>query len=845
MNINEIEIIQAGVNDPRFGVVDLYVDRTTGVNYMAKTLKLANIEDLNKAKAQSEGRKTIQHENLLNFIGYQYDEHNLTLTGFFEHHIHDQNWTETNFPLSMWFQSLHEMAKGLAQCQKHHIIHGDIRPSYIYFDTKNLRWVLLDRLSDTASPIQVQFNNFRQDKRLYMAPELFSEIAELNRTHQGVTYSDLKLNYSPYKADSFSLGMSLLEIYINDQSLQSCYNKDSGSFDFELLETIINDIKRHHLNDALISAIISFIAQNMLNSNPKSRLAPKKLNKLIEADIKPIYETCKDNFSNNNERNSAIDWGYGSKLEPHMMNMTEPEHFDVLSPSKTNVDATAPLLVSVVQDQKEESEDPNLELSQKISRKQNSEENENMSEDEKEENDLAVQLKMSAVKNLNLHEVEYEFNFDSCSNIVNDNDRVIVKRANASIVTQPVELKEVITKEMNDEKEFIFIDGHDISTVRNSKENSLVVSTNQIQHNELGTVILEPINDKEDDSNVDGGSEVVVYEGDNQEAVENSLQNDPVDADCEEIFIETNESAEIINDHDHNNFNPNSNQNSDAQRRSTSEFLKNIDEQIRESENYLNSHRFDDKLCPISHRATQLVDILEVKNSGLNTPIEIDNSNVPMYYTQDNIENSPVYDDKPLVYEVSATNETPDKMHDNSLDVPLDNSKPSSPQVQSFDDKIRLHTAGHITKTFMKQGNPSLTSSNLPTVHENSNGVSFYVSRPNPLSVNVRETHKNFFSSHNPHSNYNTLDFSKPNKEKMNVNVNDFQTHYEKIVQQSKEIREPTYVSVRDLTVEKPNNSKLNYQAQKNGFGIDTRDLILVRIENGVNIYRYKEDLNL
>ena len=82
------------------------------------------------------------------------------------------------------------------------MIHADLRPELISVPIKRgQNFQILDRLGDPSPPSQVQLNNFKSGKSLYMSPVIFQSICSRQE----------KIVHNPFKSDIFGLGMILLE----------------------------------------------------------------------------------------------------------------------------------------------------------------------------------------------------------------------------------------------------------------------------------------------------------------------------------------------------------------------------------------------------------------------------------------------------------------------------------------------------------------------------------------------------------------------------------------------------------------------------------------------------------
>lgn len=110
---------------------------------------------------------------------------------------------------------------------------GDLRPSHISVDNQKQEYKLLDRLNDPSTILQANVNHILSDQPLYCSPAIFDAIKTNKKT----------LEHDPFKSDSFSLGLILLEIGTM-QSVQKVYNHDDGAFNQDLLNSSLDHFKQ-------------------------------------------------------------------------------------------------------------------------------------------------------------------------------------------------------------------------------------------------------------------------------------------------------------------------------------------------------------------------------------------------------------------------------------------------------------------------------------------------------------------------------------------------------------------------------------------------------------------------
>lgn len=189
-----------------------------------------------------------------------------------------------------------ELLYGMSFLEEGRMVHGNIRPELISVPvSKEDNFRLLDRLADPSPPIQNQMNNFQNHKDIYMAPVFFTSFLS----------NSLKIRHNPFKSDSFSLGMVILEAGLL-QSVQSVYNRNSPDFQIDkqkLIFFVEKFISLYSQDEVLIEALMI-----MLEFGEALRQTPSEL---LDS-IKYMQQTQKDK---NRLKGSAVKTQIMSRLK--------------------------------------------------------------------------------------------------------------------------------------------------------------------------------------------------------------------------------------------------------------------------------------------------------------------------------------------------------------------------------------------------------------------------------------------------------------------------------------------------------------------------------------------------
>lgn len=216
----------ASEEDDRFGYVQVY--RCADLLVFSKERRSCEMADFTRDLFQVRERLKLNEACMLRMIDYSTeqtkveDETIYTVKAYFEYptgdlayDIDERSVKKMYFSANDLILMLSNMAEAIAFLQKNKMIHGDIRPKYFaYFETDK-KFKLLDRLGAPAPAWQVQQANIKAGVDLYMSPMLYLNLQRGNR----------RFRHNPYKSDSFSLGIVILECGLME-SIQGVYNAE-------------------------------------------------------------------------------------------------------------------------------------------------------------------------------------------------------------------------------------------------------------------------------------------------------------------------------------------------------------------------------------------------------------------------------------------------------------------------------------------------------------------------------------------------------------------------------------------------------------------------------------------
>lgn len=267
------------LDDSRLGEVDVIDGPTPHARSFIKRTQHASEEEYLAAVETTKERKLLNNDVLLTvheIRGYPEDFITEVIYEFPQGDDYDEKLGITERLIG--FRCILE---AIAFLQENKRVHGDIRPSFVYFSKKECWAKLIDRLADRTSPLQCQLGNIKRRKFLYMPPKIFEQLVSQSPS----------IKHNAYKTDVFALGMTVLETFCLPSLLQSLYNIEEKKFNYAGLEMILDKLLHLAVEDPT-RAFVVYLKEVVLQPDESKVLGPKESLALLKEikELKPIWE---------------------------------------------------------------------------------------------------------------------------------------------------------------------------------------------------------------------------------------------------------------------------------------------------------------------------------------------------------------------------------------------------------------------------------------------------------------------------------------------------------------------------------------------------------------------------
>lgn len=302
MDLSKYVQMEESYDDLRFGPVAIFYDPENEQDIICiKKRQFSCIEEFHEKLKIANERLQFLNPYILKMLFVESDRDLLTINIGFQYPNEDLvvRAGVLKSPNEV-LKFLHDILCGMAFLQEHKMVHGNIRPEYIYFDPREENYVLLDRFGDFLTPNQVQHENIVNDLYLYLDPAIFVNLCKNNQN----------FSYHPYRAETFALGIVAISMILYNEGsderspVQDIYDRDLATFNEIYLQSILESVKTSYFTTPESELIFDFINYCLLTLNTSQRLGPIKAYKMLKKTLWKFSNSSYTSFAHTPEENS-------------------------------------------------------------------------------------------------------------------------------------------------------------------------------------------------------------------------------------------------------------------------------------------------------------------------------------------------------------------------------------------------------------------------------------------------------------------------------------------------------------------------------------------------------------
>ena len=310
-------------NDPRFGDIQIVQNPQTSQRFLMKEKITNSDKDFGRDVTSARRRMTLNHPGLQHMEDYStatksdFCSKHYTTRGYYQYprtdlraemmarkkNLNDFNHEELT---NMTYQNL----DALAFLHKQGCAFEDIRPEYIGFGDRPNHYFLCDRLNNPSNAQVANTQHFLANRPLYCSPKIW----------KGICNKEKNIQHNPYKSDSWSLGMTILEAGTHN-NVQDIYDRDDKKVKSHKLDAHLHHFREkygHH------NSLLCDMVENCLLEDEDKRYDATALLEQV-----PPYGEIQSHFKNSNHEHHVEHHGgdhHGEhRVEHHVEHVHHPE----------------------------------------------------------------------------------------------------------------------------------------------------------------------------------------------------------------------------------------------------------------------------------------------------------------------------------------------------------------------------------------------------------------------------------------------------------------------------------------------------------------------------------------
>lgn len=269
MKLTNFVLIEERIWDIRFGTISIYKERSRDdILIFEKSRNSHSKEDHEFSVLQAKSRQKLSHPNMLRMLGIIHDDVKWSTSAYFDYpncDLIDAMGRLTDPKETVRF--LADILEVIIYLEDLDMVHGDVRPEFIYFHPRLQRYVLLDRMIDDSSVFQAQMNNlFQNEKDLFMSPDLFEQLGK----------DDKQPTINPFKNEVFSLGILLLCLVTPNSEDFELYDRGRRVFNDSKMNEMLSLATTFNQPDPLSKMLKELMRNNILCVKERKRMSPKQ-----------------------------------------------------------------------------------------------------------------------------------------------------------------------------------------------------------------------------------------------------------------------------------------------------------------------------------------------------------------------------------------------------------------------------------------------------------------------------------------------------------------------------------------------------------------------------------------
>lgn len=306
--MNNYALIQDDHFDVRFGKIKVFWNPSDKTDMLfSKSKNTSSKKEFNHLLKLSQNRFNLNHDFLLTHKRIEEHLPTLSITDYYFYPNSDLNARLTSFndPLEIC-QFLNDLLQATSYLEKNEMIHGNLRPELIYYDSVREKYILIDNFFDGEDPVDMQLDYVRNNDFLFISEDVFEALID-SKTRTQVIFN--------FQGETFAIGLLVIFMLVNSDSYKQLFDIEKGVFSTTHFWRIKEFLMAHFFSNPKVEFLGFFLFDVLLNFDSLTRASPIQALKafkslFLKSEFAPIHFDNKqsiDGNSNSLKRSNLIE----------------------------------------------------------------------------------------------------------------------------------------------------------------------------------------------------------------------------------------------------------------------------------------------------------------------------------------------------------------------------------------------------------------------------------------------------------------------------------------------------------------------------------------------------------
>ena len=295
--MNNYTLIQGEHFDVRFGKIKVFWNPSDKTDMLfSKSKNTSSKKEFQHLLKLSQNRFNLNHDFLLTHK--RIDEHlpTLSITDYYFYPNSDLNAKLTSFndPLEIC-QFLNDLLQATSYLEKNEMIHGNLRPELIYYDSVREKYILIDNFFEGENPVDMQLDYIRNNDFLFISEDVFEALIDF-KTRTQVIFN--------FQGETFAIGLLVIFMLVNSDSYKQLFDTEKGVFSTTHFWRIKEFLMAHFFSTPKVEFLGLFLFDVLLNFDSLTRASPIQALKtfkslFLKSEFAPIHFDNKQSINGN------------------------------------------------------------------------------------------------------------------------------------------------------------------------------------------------------------------------------------------------------------------------------------------------------------------------------------------------------------------------------------------------------------------------------------------------------------------------------------------------------------------------------------------------------------------